>query len=217
MILAIYGTGGAGKETYSIVNDIQKKDHRLNEVVFIDDTKPIGMFKEYACYPFDEFQKKYSVKDVEIHVALGELATKEKLIDKVTASGYTICSIVHPDAVVGKNVKIARGAQIKMGAVIGDHTVIGKGSWIQAYATIGSHVLIGDCVQVSAKASIGDSVHLDHHTFIGMHAVVAPRVHIYPYAIVAMGAIVNQDLAEECVCMGNPGRVMSKNKEHKVF
>lgn len=217
MILAIYGTGGAGKETYSIVNDIQKKYQRWKDIVFIDDTKPHGRFKEYACYPFEEFRNKYSTEKVEIHVALGELATKEKLIDKVNACGYTICSIVHPDAIIGNHVVISPGVQIKMGAVIGSGTVIGKGTWIQAYATVGDSVSIGDCVQVSAKASIGDEVILDHHAFIGMHAAVASKTHIHSYAIVAMGAVANGDIEQECVCMGNPGRVMSRNREHKVF
>lgn len=217
MILAVYGTGGAGKETYGIVNDIQKRHHRWSEVVFIDDTKPRGSFKEYACYPFDEFQTLYEPEAVEVHVALGELATKEKLIDKVTSSGYALCSIVHPDAIIGERVTIKEGAQVKMGAVIGSDTVIGKGSWIQAYATVGSHVTIGDCVQVSAKASVGDAVYLDHHAFIGMHAAVVSNVHVHAYAIAAMGAVVCNDVEQECVCMGNPGRVMSKNRDHKVF
>lgn len=45
MILAIYGTGGGGKETMHMAEEIQKYESKWEKIVFIDDTKKQGNLK----------------------------------------------------------------------------------------------------------------------------------------------------------------------------
>lgn len=217
MILAIYGTGGGGKETMHMAEEIQKYESKWEKIVFIDDTKKTGKFKGYECYPYDVFKKKYSNEEVKIHTAIGELQSKRKVIEKIKLDGYKLENIIHPHANIAESALLGDGVQIKMGACVGENCIIGEGTWIQAYAVIKDNVTVGNWCQISAKCSIEKSAMIDDSVFIGMHAVVLPGIKVKNFSIISMGAVVCSDVQTECVCMGNPGRIMSTNKNHKVF
>lgn len=217
MILAIYGTGGGGKETLHIVQDIQMEKRQWDDIVFIDDTKEVSQFHEYKCYPYNIFKEKYDSNNAEIHVALGEIETRKKLINKIENDGFVLANIIHPQSRISNTVKLGKGIQIKMGTIIDDNVVIGKGSWIQAYAHIKENVHISNFCQISAKAIIQENTIVEENVFIGMHASIANNLFIEKYAIVSMGASVLSNILTEQVCMGNPARVISLNKNHRVF
>lgn len=217
MVLAIYGTGGGGKETLYVAERIRQHGNRWEKIVFIDDTKEIGKFKEYECCPYQVFRQNYPIQNTKIHVAIGELQFKRQIIDKVKADGYSLESLIHPHAHIGKTAVLGEGVQVKMGACIGEHVTVGEGTWVQAYATVREGTQIGNWCQISAKATVERNVKIADSVFVGMHAVVASDTSLEPFSIVSMGATVYSDLKEEAVCMGNPGRVMSFNREHKVF
>ena len=68
MILAIYGTGGSGKELDERTLDVVEYQKRWKEIVFIDDTKDAGLFCEKKMYSFVEFSSLYSQDIVEIAI-----------------------------------------------------------------------------------------------------------------------------------------------------
>lgn len=217
MILAIYGTGGGGKETIHMVEEIQKYERKWEKIIFIDDTKETGKFKGYECYPYDVFKKKFPYQKVKIHTAIGELQSKRKVIEKIKLDGYHLESIIHPHAVIDDSALLGNGVQVKMGAYIGRNCVIGEGSWVQAYASVQDNATVGNWCQVSAKCSIGEAAAIEDNVFIGMHAVIMPKIKLRKFCIISMGAVVYSDIDTECVCMGNPGRIVSTNKNHRVF
>lgn len=217
MNLAIYGTGGGGKETLHIVQDIQMRQKQWDDIIFIDDTKGITKFHDYYCYPYNVFKHKYKPNSTEIHVALGEIDTRRKLINKIENDGFVLANIIHPQSRISNTVKLDKGIQIKMGVIIEDNVVIGKGSWIQAYAHIKENVHVSNYCQISAKAIVQENTMIEENVFIGMHALIVKNLFIEKYAIISMGAIVLSNILTEQVCMGNPARVISLNKNHRVF
>lgn len=217
MILAIYGTGGGGKETLQMVLEIEKVSHHWDKIVFIDDTKPVSKFHNCMSYPYETFIKEFSNKNTKIHMAIGEPYYKEMLIKKVKQDGYKLESIIHPHAYLADDVKLSDGVQIKMGSYIGRNAKIGVGTWVQAYAKIGENTIIGNYSQISAKVTLGNNVSIEDNVFIGMHAVVEDNSFIGKYSIISMGAAVFDSVSKEKICMGNPGRIVAENVIHRVY
>lgn len=58
MVLGIYGSGGAGRET----KEIASLQGIWDEIVFIDDTVSAGSFKRIKRMPFEEFKGSTAVK-----------------------------------------------------------------------------------------------------------------------------------------------------------
>lgn len=217
MILAIYGTGGGGKETLQMVREIEKYSHRWDKVIFIDDTKPVSKFHNCMSYPYETFIKEFLTANTKIHMAIGEPFYKELLIKKVKQDGYKLESIIHPHAYIADGVKLSDGVQIKMGSYIGRNAEIGIGTWVQAYAKLGENTTVGNYSQVSAKVTIGNNVCIKDNVFIGMHAVIEDNVFINNYSIISMGASVFESISKEKICMGNPGRIVAENTIHRVY
>lgn len=217
MVLAIYGAGFLGKETLVIVEDILKEQKCWEEVVYIDDTKPIGEYCGHMRYPFDEFMSRYDQQAAKIHIAVGEPFNKDKLARKVRNSGYSLENIIHPSVRLAPSAVLADGVQIKMGSYIGENVKIGAGACLQAYVTIGDNTTIGACSQISAKASIGSDVSIGDNVFVGMCSVVVDGVTIGHDSVVSMGAVVLKDVDQGRVCAGNPGRVIGVNNSQLLF
>ena len=217
MILAIYGTGGGGKETLHVVLDILKEKKQWENIVFIDDTTNCSLFHGYQCFNYNEFKKTYSPGMIEVHISIGEIHFREIITEKVEKDGYSLARIIHPKSKIGNNVLLSEGILIKMGVIIEDNVKIGKCTWIQPYAQINENVNISQFCQVSAKSIIKENTIIANNVFIGMHAIVEKNIHIKEYSIISMGAVVVSNIEIEQICMGNPARVISFNKDHKVF
>jgi len=215
MILAIYGTGGMGKDAYQIVKDYPSIP--WEKILFIDDTREEGMEQDCEMMVFETFARRYSPEEAVIHVGMGESINRQKVTDKVKALGYKIVSIIHPHAQIAEGVTIGEGSQIKMGVVVGSHSVIGNGCVLQSYSTVGTGVTLGNYVQISAKCHISDNVTMEDNAFVGMHGCVSEGVHMGKFSIVSMGAVLFRDLPDDSICMGNPGRVMATNTTHRVY
>ena len=217
MILAIYGTGGAGKESTQIAEYINDAYNRWEKIVFIDDTKPAGMFKNYDMCPYKDFKEKYSKDEVEIHVAVGTAGSKKILSEKLEGDGFRLAILIHPDAVIGNNVSIAPGVQIKMGAIVEDNVVIGKSTWLQAYSIVKKDTVIGDYCHIGAKCIVSEECNFKEMVFLGMHAIISKGIKIDDNVVVGLGAVVKKDIAEDAVVMGDPARVLKYEKTHDLF
>ncbi len=217
MILAIYGTGGGGRETFQVYMDINKERNEWKDVVFIDDTKPSGMFKNYKMFPYWQFREIYSPKAVQVQIALGEVKSRKIVAEKVLNDGYSLATLIHPRAVLGENVKIGSGCQIKMGAILHDSVVLGDGCWVQAYANIGYGSQIEPFCMMGAKTSLGANCYIGTTSFMGMHSSIRDNIVIGTNVIVSMGASIIEDIPNDITCMGSPARMISKDVNHKVF
>ncbi len=72
-----------------------------------------------------------------------------------------------PEAIIGKNVKIQRGAYISNGAIIGDNCTIMANSFIGANAKIGSNTFIYPNVSIYHDCIVGDDCIIHSGTVVG--------------------------------------------------
>ena len=72
MKLAIYGTGGAGREMHELIVYCAALNKRWTEIVFIDDTKEAGVCYGARMFPFEAFQREFARDEIEAIIAVGE-------------------------------------------------------------------------------------------------------------------------------------------------
>ncbi len=198
--LIILGAGGHGK----VVAEIALLSGKWSKVFFLDDDTSIK--ENLGLKVIGKLEDIYRYKEADFFVAIGKNETRKKIQEKLIEEGFSIVTLIHPTAVIGKDVKIDIGTVVMAGAVINASTKIGKGCIINTGAIVEHDNEIGDYVHISPGARLGGTVKIGVESWIGIGATVINNVNICAGCIIGAGAIVVKDITEPGTYVGVPVR-----------
>lgn len=214
-ILAIYGSGGFGREVYDIAVRRNKATPCWSDIVFIDDFRDEGAFNGTQSYHFDTLAPKAA--SYEIVIAVGEPSARETLFDKVKSAGFSLATLIDPTALISPSAKIGEGTVVCEYSTIHCNVAIGKNCIVQPYCCIGHDIKIGSHSVLAAYFSPGGNSVFGDKVYCGMHSVVKEYLNIGDGVVVGMGSVVFRDVPANSVVLGNPARMTRGNDEGKVF
>lgn len=200
--LYIVGCSGHGK----VAADIAVKTGKYDQICFLDDNP-----KSECCMQFPvvgNSRYKGILPEDEVFVAIGNPQIREKLMNQYREQGFNLATLIHPDAVIGINVKIGTGTIIMAGAVVNPDTKLGDGVIVNTGATVDHDNIISDYVHVSVGAHLAGTVSVGVRTWIGAGAVVSNNVSICENAMIGAGAVVIKDIIEPGTYVGVPAEKM---------
>ncbi len=145
-------------------------------------------------------------------VAIGDNLTRKRIVDHIKLPEEKYFTVIHPSAVIGKNVKIGAGAMIIGGAVINTETRIGNHTIINTSSSVDHHNTVGDFVHIAPGVHTGGNVKIGEGAFIGIGTSVIPGIEIGEWAIVGAGAVVVKDLPGETLSVGVPAHIVRRLK-----
>lgn len=217
MKLAIYGAGGSGKEVYEIVEDCEGERKKWEEIIFIDDTKEEGLFRNNRRIPFSVFVDKYSAFDTQVIIAIGEPKQRKILYDKVINAGFELANVIHEAAKISESANLGKGVVIQDGVIISSDAYIEDNVYLNHRALIGHDVKVGKHCQISCNTAFAGGSELGECVFVGISACVRDHITIGEHSVLSMGTIVMHDVKPYKIVMGNPGREIANNTDEKVF
>lgn len=199
--LLIIGASGHGK----VVADIALKINKWHTISFLDDNeniksslgkKVIGKCNDAVNY----------IETHDIFVGIGNNSIRKKIQADLEKMGASIPVLVHPEAIIGTDVKIGIGTVVMAGAVINPSTKIGKGCIINTGSTIDHDNDIEDFVHISPGAHLAGSVKVGKGSWLGIGSVVSNNITITSECQVGAGAVVISDIRESGIYIGVPAR-----------
>ncbi len=204
--LAIIGASGHGK----VVADIAK-NNGYTEIVFLDDNENIA---ECGEYPVVGRSADVSGMDADVVAAIGNAEIRKRIQDSIDES--RMATLIHPDAVVAKDVKLGAGTVVMAGAVINPGTTIGRGCIINTSSSIDHDCVVGDYVHVSVGAHIAGTCVIGEKTWIGAGATVSNNVNICGNCMIGAGTVVIQDIEKAGTYVGVPAKEIEMSK-HRLM
>ena len=121
MILAIYGTGGLGRT----LNDyIPYLTSTYDDFVFIDDFISEERFRDRLVFSFNDFCNKFSSREAEIVIAVGEPQFRKLLSEKIKAEGFNLGNFICNNSIVSKYAKVGEGVIILPFARVQDSVIL---------------------------------------------------------------------------------------------
>ena len=195
--LIIIGASGHGK----VVADIALLNGYTN-ISFLDDDETV---KECAGFPVVGKTVEAKFIDCDKFVAIGNAKIRERIQSEIET-----VSLIHPDAVIGRNVEIGKGTVIMAGCVINPETKIGEGCILNTGSSVDHDCEISDFVHVAVGAHICGTVKVGKRTWVGAGATVSNNINICEDVIVGVGAVVIKDITEKGTYIGVPSRLMDK-------
>ncbi len=204
--LLIIGAGGHGK----VVADIAQLMGKWRDIYFLDDNSDLKTVS--GCEVIGQVKDLYKfVGTHDIFVAIGNNAVREELTRHAEEYGAHIPSIIHPTAIIAKDVIIGPGSTIVAGAIINTHTVIGRSCIVNTGATIGHDNVLRDFVHVSSGCNLAGTVEVGRRTWIGLGAVICNNISITENCLVAAGSVVINNLAVSGTYYGIPAKLRVVN------
>ncbi|MGC3946157.1 MAG: acetyltransferase [Chryseolinea sp.] len=138
-------------------------------------------------------------------VAIGDNATRKRASSKVS---HAFTNAIHHSVLISPSVSVGAGNMILHGVIIqalakiGNHTIINTG------ARVDHDCVIGDFVHIAPGAILCGSVTVGEGTLIGAGSTVAPGTKVGSWALVGAGAVIVDDVPDNAVVVGNPGRII---------
>ena len=139
-------------------------------------------------------------------VAIGDAGVRRSFAEMVLAAGGELAILVHPSAVIAKDVKIGHGTVVMAGAIINPGTVIGRFAIINTGAIVDHDNIIEDNVQIAPGCNLAGKVICRRDCFVGTGATIIPHTVIGEGAYVAAGATVIRNVTPHTLVAGCPAR-----------
>ena len=150
----------------------------------------------------DEVILNYPADQVELVNGLGSLPgnnLRQKIFQRFTKKGYSFRTLVHPSAIVAKNVVLNDGVQVMAGVVIQTGSVIGANVIINTRASVDHDCHIAEHCHVAPGAVLSGGVKLGDGVHIGTGATLIQGVSIGCQVVVGAGAVVAKSVATHSI------------------
>lgn len=213
--LILLGTGGHAL----VILDALEKINGIQIIGFTDKN-----------YLDNAFIKKYSVlgtddKLIEIYnnkkadyafIAVGSTGDnylRKELYDKIISIGYKSLNIIHPNSIIAKDVSIGQGNLVAASSVINPLVVIKNNNIINTGSIIEHGCYIGNHVHIAPGCVLAGNVHIGDLSHIGLGTKVIEGITIGKNCIIGAGSVIINDIPDNSVVVGVPGRIIRKRGE----
>lgn len=204
MKLIIIGAGGHGK----VIADIADKCG-YQEILFLDDDSSIKDCLGYPVVGATADVEQY--REYEIIAAIGNPYTRKNVQSMLEMKQFKVATLIHPDAVMAKDISIGAGTVVMAGAVINPSCRIGKGCIINTAASVDHDNVLDDYVHVSVGSHLAGNVSVGTYTWIGAGAVISNHISVCSKCMIGAGAVVVRDIDQAGTYIGVPARRKSVN------
>jgi acetyltransferase EpsM len=213
--LVILGGSGIGMIAASIANDLGC----YQVLGFMNDYyEPgylIGKYKKYPVLGGTELLAGFLEDDeVMVFIAYVGLQREKETFEKVESLNIPrdrLATLIHPTAIIptgmcsiGCGVLMAPLSQLSPDTTIHDNCILLPNSFVGHDSTLERFAHIATNSVVGANVTVGRAVH------IGSNATIREKVIIGDYSLVGAGAVVLNNVAKNCVVVGNPANILSQ-------
>lgn len=130
---------------------------------------------------------------------------------------FNFITIIHPTAIIGKNVIISRGSVVMAGVVVNSDSVIGEFCLLKMQSSLGHEGLMEDYSSLSFGVVTGGNLKLGAYSKISFSTSVIENIKIGSHTFIGAGSLVLKNVPSFSVAFGVPAkknRNRKKDEEH---
>ena len=204
--LAILGAGGHGKVAANIAEQLGWNIH------FFDLAYPtVTHCGHWQVLGDEQSLIKHASRYDAVFVAIGNNEIRATKQQEIKALGFTITSLISPNATLSEYIEIGEGVLIVDNACINIGTTIADGVIINTGANIDHDNILGAYSHISPGVNIAGDVTIGQQSWIGIGSSIIHQITIADNVIVGAGAVIINDVPANVTVVGCPARIAHKH------
>ncbi|MDZ5473304.1 acetyltransferase [Bacillus sp. 31A1R] len=151
--------------------------------------------------------KDYMPQELDVLImGIANPTTKLSISKELEQRGASFMTLIHPKAMIGRNVNIGRGCVVSPGAVLTCDIEMSHFVFVNLYTTIGHDAKIGEGCTLNAHSDVTGYTELGKGVFLGSHSVVTPGMKVRDFAKIGAGSVVVREVKSETTVFGIPAK-----------
>jgi sugar O-acyltransferase (sialic acid O-acetyltransferase NeuD family) len=211
--VVIIGVGGLGRECSEWIEHINAERPTFRLLGFLDDDANKHGAVVHDLEVLGNADWLASQTNVAAIIGIGNPAAKRRMVERLVPYVTRFPVLHHPDAVVGRHVRIGDGTIICPGVIATTDIRIGKFVTLNFDLTIGHDCQLGDYVTLAPGVHLSGYSKIGEGADLGAGVVTIPGVDVGAWTIVGAGASVTKSLPQHCTAVGVPARVIKQRSE----
>lgn len=145
-------------------------------------------------------------------IAISDNFTRYKVAKEIgdVAGNFEFISAVHPNTVIGGNVKISDGCLIMSHAVINNGAELGQHCFMGTSSSLDHDSFLGNYSSLGPKTTVGGNVKIGECTAISLGVNIINEIAIGNHSVVGAGSLVLKNLGDNIVAYGSPAKEVKK-------
>jgi sugar O-acyltransferase (sialic acid O-acetyltransferase NeuD family) len=198
------------------LDSIEQTDY-YNIIGFIDSFKPRG-------YRINGYEVLGSESDLPSLVnkfditsgvvAIGDNWIRKTIVQKINQilPEFTYARVIHPRAVVGKDVEIGPGTVLMPGAIVNANAIVGEHCIINTNSSLGHDGRMNNFSSLASGVCMGGNCTLGEYSAVSLGSNVIENITIEEHTVVGAGSLVVSDIQSHVLAFGSPARVIRGRK-----
>lgn len=181
---------------------------------FISDDETLIGTKQFGIQVFgrDAFQKFSNAKIVAVNGSPSSYLLRKSIIEDLGLHFNRFTTIIHPTAVIGKNVKVGKNVLIMAGVVITANSEVSDHICILPNSVVHHDSKIGEFTLIAAHNTICGDVTIGKNCYLGASSNFKNGITIGDQCLIGIGSNVIDDFKNNVIVLGNPAKEYRGNK-----
>jgi sugar O-acyltransferase (sialic acid O-acetyltransferase NeuD family) len=205
--LIIVGAGGFAREVFSWAKEV--KEHGKDWAIhgFLDDNLSTLDGYHYNVPIIDTIHRYFPQEDDCFVMGISAPTNKKReIVELLQKKGANFSSLVHPNVIIGNNIKIGEGCIISPNVTLSCDIKVGNFVTINAFCGIGHDVIIGDWCTLNSFVNLNGFSRLGEGVEVGSHAVILPNGKVGDFAKIGAGSLVVKEVKPRTTVIGVPAK-----------
>lgn len=181
--IVIYGGGLLGRQVHYLVATYYAE--RFKILGFVDDVQEKGSYVVDGLVTLggvDQVSKATNMQpnQVQMVFAIGysDMTGRRRAFDRAKKKGYAFASLIHPRAIIEKNVTLGEGVIVNAGSIVDQFVSVGDVCYLDIGINLCEKCSIGTNNFICSGTTFGGSVNVGDDNFFGLNSTVVNDVTI---------------------------------------
>jgi len=144
---------------------------------------------------------------------------RKRIHDKIIGlySQFNFLTVIHPNAVVGKNVRIGKGCILQAGVVVNSDSVIGDFCLLKTNSSLGHEGVLQKFSSIFSGVITGGNLSLGAFSEISLGSHIIENISIGKHSLICAGSLVLKNISNNKIVNGIPAKVIRGREEGEDY